>query len=91
MPKSTYRILLSYDADRCVFVARAPELEHCSAEGVTRPEALTRIEEEIEAQIANIIQHGGQPTPPVDEEECPGEFRVKVSRSLHRELLWQAR
>jgi predicted RNase H-like HicB family nuclease len=91
MSKPNYRVTLSFDPDRKVFLARAPELEHCSAEGATRAEAIAALEQEIDAQLANMLSHGTAPPRSVDEEEHTGEFQVKVSKLLHRELAYQAR
>jgi predicted RNase H-like HicB family nuclease len=90
---SNYRVLLHYDSERSVFVARAPELEHCSAEGATRAEAIAKVEEEIDAQVRNAREQGGAPPPAIDDAEsaATGEIALKVSRGLHRELLFQAR
>jgi len=87
-----YRVLVTYDPERNVFLARAPELEHCSAEGATRTEALVKLEEEIEAQLRNMREQGGRPPAAVDEDsELSGAISVTVSRTLHRDLVWQAR
>ncbi len=91
MSKPNYRVNLSYDSERTVFVARAPELEHCTADGGSRAEAVARLEEEIDAQLANMAAHGTPPPRPVDEETFSGELQVKVSRLLHRDLVYQAR
>ena len=89
---SNYRVLVTYDPERSVYVARAPELEHCSSEGATRGEALTKLEEEIDAQLRNAREQGGRPPAPVDEDPMlSGELSAKVSRTLHRDLVWQAR
>ena len=86
-----YRVVLRFDADRKVFEARAPELEHCHGEGPNRADAVARLEEEIRAQVDNMQAHGSKPPAPVDEVQPSGELRVKLSHSLHRELLWLAR
>ena len=91
MSKPNYRVILTYDAERKIFHARAPELEHCAAEGATRAEAIGRVEEEIDAQLANMLSHGTTPPRSVDEETFSGEFGVKVSKNLHRDLVYQAR
>jgi predicted RNase H-like HicB family nuclease len=90
---SNYRVLVTYDPDRSVFVARAPELEHCTAEGATRAEAVARVDEEIDAQLRNIREHGGRLPVAVDDDGAglSGELTAKVSRGLHRDLAWQAR
>jgi predicted RNase H-like HicB family nuclease len=86
-----YRVHVSFDGERKLFVARAPELSHCSGEGATRAEAIAKVEEEIEAQIQNIRAQGGGVPTAVDEESWSGEIAAKVSRTLHRDLAWQAR
>ena len=86
-----YRVLLSYDADRKVFTARTPELDHCSAEGATRAEAIAHLEEEIRAQVQNMLAGGSNPPAPVDEEVFTGAIALTVSKQLHRDLTWQAR
>jgi predicted RNase H-like HicB family nuclease len=91
MSLPNYRVLVSFDHERKVFLARTPELDHCSAEGATRAEAIARLEEEIQAQVQNMLGNGHQPPAPVDEETFSGEVSVKLSRQLHRDLVLQAR
>jgi len=91
MSKPNYRATVSFDSDRKVFMARAPELEHCSGEGATRAEAIAKLEEEIDAQLANMLSHGSTPPRAVDEETFSGELTAKVSKLLHRDLAYQAR
>jgi predicted RNase H-like HicB family nuclease len=91
MSKPNYRATLTFDPDRKVFLARAPELEHCTGEGPTRAEAIANLEQEIDAQLANMLSHGSTPPRAVDEETFSGEITAKVSRLLHRDLAYQAR
>jgi predicted RNase H-like HicB family nuclease len=91
MSKPNYRATVTFDSERKLFMARAPELEHCSGEGATRAEALTKLEEEIDAQLANMLSHGSTPPRAVDEETFTGEISAKISKLLHRELAYQAR
>ncbi len=91
MSKPNYRATVTFDSERKIFSARAPELEHCSGEGATRAEALAKLEEEIDAQLANILSHGSTPPRAVDEETFSGEISAKVSKLLHRDLAYQAR
>jgi predicted RNase H-like HicB family nuclease len=88
-----YRILVSFDSERSLFVARVPELEHCSADGATRAEAVAKVEEEIAAQVANVKEKGGHVPPALDDglAQHSGELAVKVSSGLHRDLAWQAK
>lgn len=86
-----YRMIVSFDTEQQVFRARAYELEHCFGEGPTRAEAITQLEQEIEAQVRNLQDQGKQPPKSIDEQVWTGELAVQVSRSLHRDLAWQAR
>jgi len=90
MSQSNYRIVVSWDAEKKSFTARVPELGQCQAEGASRAEAIGRAEEEIAAQLANMREQGGQPPQALDDKEHEGQFQVKVSKSLHRELEWMA-
>src|SRR5882724_9780871 len=91
MSKPNYRATVTFDSERKLFMARAPELEHCSGEGASRADALAKLEEEIDAQLANMLSHGSTPPRAVDEETFSGELSAKVSKLLHRDLAYQAR
>src|SRR5262249_29502495 len=91
MSKPNYRVIVTFDGERKLFVARTPELEHCTAEGSTRAEAIAKVEEEIDAQLANMLSHGSTPPRAVDEEVFSGEVGAKISKTLHRDLSYQAR
>lgn len=91
MSKPNYRVILHYDVERKVFMARVPELAHCTTEAATRAEAMRLLEEEIDAQLANMLSHGTTPPKAVDEEEYSGDLTCKLSRTLHRELAVFAR
>src|SRR6202000_1144605 len=86
MSKPNYRATVTFDSERKVVSAHAPELEHCSGEASTRAEALAKLEEEIDAQLANILSHGSTPPRAVDEETFTGEISAKVSKQLPPEL-----
>ena len=92
MSRPNYRVVLSFDGERKVFIARIPELAHCSAEGATRGEAITRVEEELDAILHNLAERGGRPPSALDDtdHELTGELKVKVSAGLQRELTWQS-
>jgi predicted RNase H-like HicB family nuclease len=91
MSKPNYRVIVMFDGERKLFVARAPELEHCTAEGATRAEAIGKVEEEIDAQLANMLSHGSTPPRATDEEVFTGEVAGKISKTLHRDLTYTAR
>lgn len=92
MSRPNYRVVLSFDGERKLYSARIPELPQCSAEGATRGEAITRVEEELDAVLHGFTERGARPPSALDDtdRELSGELSVKVSTTLHRELLWQA-
>lgn len=85
-----FRMLIHFDGEKSVFVARAPELSQCQAEGETAEAALAALGDEIAAQIANIKESGGRVPTPLDVEDVSGEVTLRLSKSLHRELKWLA-
>jgi predicted RNase H-like HicB family nuclease len=96
MSRPNYRVVLSFDSERKVFTARIPELPHCTAEGATRGEAITRVEEELDALVHNLTERGSRLPRALDDADADsdaklsGELKVKVSVGLQRELTWQA-
>ena len=92
MSRPNYRVVLSFDGERKVFIARIPELAHCSAEGATRGEAINRVAEELDAILHNLAERGTRPPSALADadHELTGELKVKVSAGLQRELTWQS-
>jgi predicted RNase H-like HicB family nuclease len=88
---SDYRIIVTRLTERDAFLARAPELENCAAEGTTRAEALANLEHELAAQLENMSHSGVTPPRPVDLEEFDGQLQLSVSPDLHRDLFFRAR
>jgi predicted RNase H-like HicB family nuclease len=62
-----YRVILEQDEDG-VFVAEVPALPGCISQGATRAEALTNIQEAVEAYLESLRAHG-EPIPPSINEE----------------------
>jgi predicted RNase H-like HicB family nuclease len=92
MATMSYRMIVSYSNEKQVYVARAPELESCSAEGATRADAVAKLEEEIAAQVENMEAQGIEIPPPIEQlEELDGKLTLNVSSSLHRELTFLAK
>ena len=90
MSEHRYRVVISFDPEKEAFVARAPELPSCQAEGENTAAALTALNEEIDAQVENMKESGGRVPVPVDEMEMSGEITLNLSQTLHRELHWLA-
>lgn len=62
-----YRVLIEQDEDG-VFVAQAPSLPGCVSQGATRREAISNIQEAIEAYLESLRAHD-EPIPPTIDEE----------------------
>ena len=62
-----FRVLIEHDEDG-VFVATAPSLPGCVADGATREEALSNIREAIDLYLESLEAHG-DPIPPSITEE----------------------
>jgi len=91
MSRPNYRVQLSFDGERKVFVARVPELPACHGEGTSRTEALVNMERELDALLENMAERGVRPPVAVDDEALSGEIALSLSKSLQRELLFAAR
>ncbi|MFH1131934.1 MAG: type II toxin-antitoxin system HicB family antitoxin [Pseudomonadota bacterium] len=87
---SKYRVVVSHSHEKECYVAYAPELVGCKAEGSTRAEALGKLEEEIEAQVKVIEEQGEEPPIPLDHLEFSGNLQIKITSGLHRELSFLA-
>jgi predicted RNase H-like HicB family nuclease len=79
MDQYRYRVLIRYDQEKHAYLARTPELEHCTAEGDSAEAALTALQGEIAAQVQNMQEAGQRPPRPIDEQEFGGELTVKLS------------
>jgi len=88
---NNYRIIVSYSDAKKSFLAQAPELEHCQAEGQTRAEAITKLEEELAAQLENMQAQGVEIPRPLVELDFDGNLTLKVTSGLHRELVFLSR
>ena len=60
-------MLIERDEDG-VFVAQVPSLPGCVSQGMTRGEALSNVQEAIEAYLESLKAHGEPIPPPIEEE-----------------------
>lgn len=91
MSADSYRLTVLFDGEKKKFVARVPELADLQAEGESRSEAVSKIEEALEEVFRKAASEGREMPTPMDQTEFTGEFSVKVTPSLHRELAFLAR
>lgn len=62
-----YRVWIERDEDG-VFVAEVPSLPGCVSQGMTRGEALSNVQEAIEAYLESLRAHDEPIPPPIEEE-----------------------
>lgn len=62
-----YRVLIEQDEDG-VFVAQVPSLPGCVSQGATRAEAVSNVQEAIEAYLESLRAHDEPVPPPIEEE-----------------------
>ena len=73
-----YRVLIERDEDG-VFVAQVPSLPGCISQGTTRAEALSNVQEAIEAYLESLKAHGEPIPPPIEEEVVTLRFDPGIS------------
>lgn len=86
-----YRIIVTYSEEKQAYLARIPELNECLVEAPTATEAVTKLEEELFAQIDNMRNQGIEPPEPVEGHEFDGQLSLKTSSALHREIAFLAK
>lgn len=84
---SKYRVLVTFSSETEQYTARVAELAGCEADGDTRADAISALEEELEAQVANMKEQDVQPPEPLDTATYDGELSLKISPELHRDLV----
>lgn len=73
------------DEDDC-YVARAPEMPLISGFGATRAEAMEEAEIACEAAIDIMIEDGIEPPAPALNSQYSGQFRLRMSPMLHKDV-----
>lgn len=81
-----YRVCIERDPEGG-FVVTVPELPGCISQGDTVEEAYQMIRDAMAAWISSALEHG-EPVP--EPSDYSGRILVRVSRSLHRELVLAA-
>ena len=73
------------------YVALLPDLPGCMSSGETITEAVEGLQEAKDLWIEGMVK-AGQPVPPPSEiEEFSGKFVLRIPRSLHRSLDYEAK
>ena len=84
-----YRIQISYDQESEKFRAQAPELD-LEADGETRSDAISALEESIEARMIEAAEGEHLPEP-FDVQELSETLEITLAPQLHRDLNYYAK
>lgn len=88
---SKYTSVVRWSEEDACYIATSPEFEHLSAFGDTQEEAIAELAVARELVI-RVMEEDGQPIPePQQVEDCSGQFRLRLPKSLHRRLAETAR
>ncbi|AKG74190.1 type II toxin-antitoxin system HicB family antitoxin [Salinicoccus halodurans] len=83
-----YNIIIKSISDESgdYYVARVLEFNGCVATGETREEAYQAIYEVLEGFIEDMLEDGEAIPEPISDDEYSGNLRVRMPKSLHRDL-----
>ena len=81
-----YQVNISFDARDKIYVARAPELEHCHSHGNTPEEALMNVKEAIELWLETASKRKIEIPEPMSKRKFSGKFVLRTSTELHAQL-----
>ena len=85
--KKPYKIQLEYSEEDNVYLAEVVELPGCISYGETEQEALEMIKDAMRAWIYAALKRGKEIPEPIATTKYSGKFLVRISRSLHKELV----
>ena len=86
-----YRLEIVPDSDEGGFVARYPELPGCITVGETMEETAANALDAKRAWLVAAIEDGVKISEPVAENSYSGQFKLRLPKSLHRQLAESAK
>ncbi len=86
-----YRIEIIPDGSEGGFVVSYPDLKGCLSVGETIEKALANGEEAKREWIAAALEDGYPIPEPASEENYSGQFKLRIPKSLHRQLAMQSK
>ena len=89
--KLPYRIELTPDTDEGGFVASIPDLPGCMSIGETVEEACRNIEDAKHEWLLAAIEEGIAIPVPDSIDDYSGQFKLRLPKSLHRQLALQSK
>ena len=89
--KLPYRLELIPDSDEGGYVVSYPTLKGCLSSGETIDEAVNNAEDAKREWITSALESGIEIPEPDTDEEYSGQFKLRIPKSLHRQLALAAR
>lgn len=86
-----YRLEIVPDSDEGGFVARYPELPGCITVGETMEETAANALDAKRAWLEAAIEDGAPISEPVAENTYSGQFKLRLPKSLHKQLAESAK
>ncbi len=86
-----YRMVLTPDIDEGGYVVSYPELKGCFSCGDTTETALKNAEEAKREWLTAAIEENIDIPLPDTDENYSGQFKLRIPKSLHRQLVLNAR
>jgi len=86
-----YRLEIVPDTEEGGYVASYPELPGCISCGETMEDAITNALDAKKAWLEAAIEEGIQIYEPNTMEEYSGQFKLRIPKSLHRQLAEHSR
>lgn len=86
--KKPYNIIIKPVSDEAgnYFAARVLEFDGCITTGETKEEAHNNIYEVLEGFIEDMIEEGEEVPEPIGDEDFSGNLRVRMPKSMHKNL-----
>lgn len=86
-----YRIEIIPEPEEGGYAVSYPELKGCLSSGETLSEALSNAEEAKREWLIAAMEEGYPIPEPASDEEYSGQFKLRIPKSLHRQLAMQSK
>lgn len=86
-----YSQFVAWSCEDSQYVATCPELGHLMALADTEEDAVRELKVAIDLVLENMAATGETPPTRYDLASHSGQFRVRLPRTLHARLAWQAK
>lgn len=89
--KTPYRMEIVPDVDEGGYVVSYPDLKGCLSTGETIEEAIANAEDAKREWLIAVMEEGYPVPDPSSDESYSGQFKIRIPKSLHRQLAMQSK